>query len=94
MKREDIYAGLVAKKFDRGTAEILSESLITVNPELLTLLKSWLESGVETDYKTHGITIKRLMEEHGMQYQAALLTIDWILKEPDIALNVLRKGIR
>lgn len=94
MKKQEIFDRLCAKGFDEQSSEILAENLATMSPRLQERLDTWLKTGEESDFESHGMSIQRLMEENDMQYQAALLTMDWILKEPDQALQALDRGIR
>ena len=34
------------------------------------------------------------MEKYNLKYPAALLSIDWVIKEPNIAISAIEKGIR
>ncbi|MBD5271694.1 MAG: hypothetical protein HDS42_00235 [Bacteroides sp.] len=94
MTEKEICDILCHKGFDEKTSSILAENLIRVNPELLPYLKGWLEKGVETDYQAQDVSLKGLMIQYDMQYQAALLTMDWILKDPGAAIEAVKKGIR
>ena len=94
MTAKYIYDKLTGKGFDDNSASILSENLIQLDSSLQPMLSAWLESGEEKDFEAEGYSIKKLMSEFGMQYQAALLTIDWLIKEPKIAQEALKKGIR
>ena len=94
MTEKDIYNKLCEKGFDDKTSSILAENLKNISQDLFPLLEKWLEDGSETDYCSHGQSIKHLMSERKMQYQAALLTMDWILEDPETAIEALKKGIR
>lgn len=94
MTAKYIYDKLIETGFDVNSASILSENLLQLDSSLRPLLSAWLESGEEKDVETEGYSVKKIMSEFGMQYQAALLTIDWLIKEPKIAQEALKKGIR
>lgn len=94
MTETELYDKLCEKGFDKKISVILAENLNHINSELHPLLEIWLEKGIETDYQSHGISLKELVLQHEMQYQAALLTMDWILHDPATALEALKRGIR
>lgn len=94
MNQKEIYNHLLDRDFDERTSEILAENLVNLTWDLHPLLEKWLSTGIETDFESNDMSIRRLMSDYDMQYQAALLTMDWILKEPEIALEVIKKGIR
>ena len=94
MNEKEIYDRLLDKGFDVRTSAILAENLIMVNPKLRPILDTWLETGKESDFQAQGVSLKELMAKHEMQYQAALLTMDWIIQDPESALSALKKGIR
>ena len=94
MTEKQIYDKLIDKGFDEEASAILAENLFSIHSELRPSLETWLEKDIETDYHTHDMSIKELVEKRGMQYQAALLTMDWIIQDPTTALAALKKGIR
>lgn len=84
---------LVCQGYNHPNAKIVADELLKVSLSLKPYLKGWL-NGKENDYTCCGYSIIGLMNTRRMTYPAALLTIDWILKEPDLALEALKKGIR
>lgn len=94
--KEKIRKILMEKyQYSEHTAEITAEDLLHMEPVLAELLKKWLETGEEGEIKVQGFSIERLKTMHHMGYPAALLSMDWLLKEPDIAgreLQIVRDG--
>lgn len=82
----------------RGYAEKQAKSAATelalIDPRLKEALGRWLEDETETDFSVEGFSILGLKEKYEMTYPAALLSIDWILKEPELAISCINKGIR
>lgn len=89
-----LYQALSDKGFNEREVSGLAENLIDMKPELIKLLDQWLINGQEHDYEVNGMSISKLMKVYGLQYQAALLTMDWVIKEPEVALEAISKGIR
>ena len=94
MTQDNIYHNLIAKGFPEKAASILAEDLSRVSTELRPCLNVWLESGREVDFSVGGFSIRELMRKYQLQYPAALLSIDWVIKEPAIATAAINKGVR
>lgn len=75
-------------------AETASADLVNVSDSLKPLLESWLSDGTETDYASNGITIKGIMTKFGMKYPAALLSVDWVIRDSKTAISVIKRGLR
>ena len=94
MTQDSIYNNLIAKGYPEKTASILAEDLSRVSAELEPCLQSWLESGEEIDYCAGAFSAKGLMQKYQLQYPAALLSLDWVIKDPEIATAAINRGIR
>lgn len=75
-------------------AEELAKDLEQMNPELQSILSDWLIGRPYTDIWVKGFSIQSLMENYDLEFTGALLTLDWISKEPDAAIKALEYGIR
>ena len=53
-----------------------------------------IEKDEETDYSFQGFTLMGLKNMFEMTYPAALLTIDWLIKDPIEAVNAITSGIK
>jgi hypothetical protein len=53
---------------------------------------NWWNTGQVSELMIEGYTVERLNAEHSMNPIAAFLTLDWLLKEPDVALKSLSHG--
>ena len=45
-------------------------------------------------YAVEGFSILEFMSLYNMAYPAALLTIDWLIKDPQTATTAIKKGIK
>jgi hypothetical protein len=52
----------------------------------------WSDGTLDVELEVHGYTLKRLMDEYAFNPINALLTMDWLLREPDMALVALDEG--
>lgn len=76
-------------------AEAIEKRLQKICPELKHVLEEWLENGKEEyDKQYEGFSISNLMKEYGMRFTGALLTIDWLIRDPDTAKEAIKEGIK
>ena len=85
---------LIEKGFPKKDADILAENLAMIDISLKPLLEQWLFKGEEGDFSKGGMSVLGLKEKYNLEYQAALLTMDWIIKEPELALEAINKGLQ
>ena len=84
---------------ERGYTEkqisVLEEKLSKMDGSLKQGLDHWLEdSNVETDYTISGVTLSEIKKKFKMTYPAALLTMDWVIRDSEKAIESINKGIR
>ena len=92
---ELVYKTLLERGYDEKTARMVSPDLLDLSEPLKNLLKAWLENEKQqSDYAVAGFTVSEMQNERGMNYPAALLTMDWLMKEPEKAKRSLTKGIK
>lgn len=73
----------------------IAEDLALLHDDLKPFLTAWLENQpVNYDKEYNGYSLNSLMEGFGMQFTGALLTLDWLVKDPKAASNALAYGIR
>ena len=85
---------LIQRGYNQEDAASVAADLANVSDYLKAVLDKWLLDGSESDYEAEGYTILGLKEQFEMTYPAALLSIDWIIKEPDEAVECIKRGIR
>ena len=72
-------------------AILLREDILALDGDLKTIFDKWLEDITCTaNYEAHGFSIFILMKKYKMTFPAALLTLDWIIKEPEIAIKAIK----
>lgn len=95
MEKDYIYNVLLGRGYDEKSAQLVTVELIDLSQPLDAYLAKWMQNESDMqDYSLHGYSIKQLMEERNMTYPAALLTMDWLIKEPDAAIASLKRGIK
>ena len=92
---ELVYKTLLERGYNEKTARMVLPDLLGLSEPLKSLLKAWLENEKQqSDYAIAGFSVSEMQKERGMNYPAALLTIDWLIKEPENAKKSLTKGLR
>ncbi|MGE5653141.1 MAG: hypothetical protein ACM3ZQ_02580 [Bacillota bacterium] len=75
----------------RGAA-LVAEKLMKLHPELEAQFVIWWHNGSLPRVTVEEYTVERLMHEHSMNPIAAMLTLDWLLREPEQAKASLKRG--
>lgn len=76
-------------------ASQIATALKTLSPELKPHLKAWLKDEAYTFSNDYGgYSLKKLMDNFGMTFTGAILTLDWLIREPENAKEALAYGIR
>ena len=91
---EKIIAKLVSAGYPEAAAKVTAQELSKIDSSLNKALCSWLENGDETDMTVEGFSLSGLKVKHKMTYPAALLTMDWLIKEPKEATIAITRGIK
>ncbi|NJL54003.1 hypothetical protein HC928_01780 [bacterium] len=73
-------------------AQLVAVKLRQSAPEIQAAFGAWWEHGDIPEFEVESYSVERLMRQHGMNPIAALLTLDWLLREPAKALASLQRG--
>ena len=94
MKDKVIKALVDRLNYPSQRAELLWSNLARLDEKLMPILVRWLDSGDGADQTQYeGYCVDSLRKNYGMNTISALLTLDWIIKEPEQAVAALRDGI-
>ncbi len=95
MMKEKIFRILKERGYSDYSAKLVTADLMCLSAPLDKMLQAWVDNEREQpDYSCNGYSIHCLQRERGMKYPAALLTMDWLMKEPEEAKKSLNKGIK
>jgi len=95
MKKEWKDALMGRLGYQSHEADIVIRDLERLSPILRPILERWLTDGTESNSQVfHGHSIDSLRAGSPMNFIAALLTLDWVVRDPDKATSVIRKGIK
>ena len=80
---------------DDAKAAYIETKLLQIDDSLKPMLAKWLQNDeVSGDEVFHGYSIHMLMGTYRMKFTGAILTLDWIIKDPASAEKALKYGIR
>ena len=95
MDKLEILEILMQRGYTQRNASLVAEEMVNIAPQLQQYLEAWLmDKSYNENYEVGKYSLKRLQEERRMNYPAALLTMDWMIKEPEAALRSLNRGIK
>lgn len=95
MDKLEILEILMQRGYTQRYASLVAEEMVNIAPQLQQYLEAWLmDKSYNENYEVGEYSLKRLQEERRMNYPAALLTLDWLIKEPKAALRSLNRGIK
>lgn len=92
--KEEIIKILMERRYTEKQAASVASDLLDVDEQLKDGLQHWLATNEEKDYEVADFKLSELKQQFDMTYPAALLTIDWLIKEPDLAMKAIKRGIR
>ena len=72
----------------------VANHLQEIDASLQEALQHWLDQEEETDFQIEGFKLSELKQKFDMTYPAALLTMDWLIKEPELATKSINQGIK
>jgi len=75
-------------------AEITANDLLNLHTSLKPYFDKWLTSREITDITVEGYSIKNLMETRDFTFPSAIIAMDWLLTEPDIAKKALADNVK
>jgi len=94
MEKNEIAELLVSRGYSENNAKLVAQEVLTLHPSLQPLWEHWVsDPSACDDFEAEGYSIRYFMEKQRMTYPAALLTIDWFLKEPEEAKKAVRTAL-
>lgn len=91
---EEIKNILTSRGYTEKQALAIIPELLQLDDSLQQGFQCWLANEEEIDYTVEGFKLSELKSKFDMTYPAALLTIDWLIKEPERAVKSITRGIK
>jgi hypothetical protein len=93
LDKQQVVQRLMAEfTYPEHGAHIVADKLLALQPVLAPAFAQWWQSGVVAPLEVEGYTVAKLQREHGMHPVAAILTLDWLLRDPERAKSSLQRG--
>ncbi len=97
MKLEEIKELIIRKYpqylyFSKDNIDNLLKDIENLSAELNEMLVNFLQDDIPPECEIAGYSINKLQEDYGMNVIAAILTLDWLAKEPEKAKKSLEQG--
>jgi hypothetical protein len=92
----------ISARLDDGVAsrrvDDLAERLAAVDDSLAPLVAAWLDGADADDERlaavlVEGSSVRSLTDRYSMTVPAAIVTLDWLLRDPDTAAAALARGV-
>jgi len=93
MKEKIVEILMKELDYSEYAADITADDLLNIQPQLQPALRTWLESRAITEAEALGFSVTKLMEQREYTFPAALIAIDWLLTEPDVAKKELSNEV-
>ena len=74
-------------------ATLTATDLMRLQTQLIPAAEKWEKDRTETDISVMGFSAKQLMSSKHFTYPAALIALDWLLTEFDVAKKELSSDI-
>lgn len=94
METMKLQAFLETQKVSKDQIQELSQMILKTDPIILRAFEAFIYEGTEPDLCIENYTCKGLMQEYGLSLTGALLTLDWLLREPEEAKQAIKDGIK
>lgn len=86
---------LIERGYPESAAIATSKNLSKLSGRFRLAIDKWLSEESESEIESQGYTSKGLMARfQGMTYPGAILTLDWLEREPEKAKRTIEQGIR
>lgn len=94
--KEEIKAILVSREgYNSAKADAVATDLIGLDAPLAELLLKWLnDPSCKGDFAAEGVSLFQLQKKLKLNYPASLLTMDWIIKDPENAVVEIKNRFR
>lgn len=71
-----------------------ADKVENLSPILQEAFDCWVKCSIEPSFSIKGYSYSSLIETFDMKPIGAFLTLDWLIKEPEKALENLNRGIK
>lgn len=92
---ENIREILLSRGCPANQVDTIAHKIENLSSQLKPAMNEWVKNESMPVVGVDGYSTASLMEKFkDMQYPAAILLLDWLLKDPETAKQAINKGIR
>ncbi|MGV8026683.1 MAG: hypothetical protein AB2L18_09020 [Anaerolineaceae bacterium] len=94
MNKKEFIAWLIVEfNYSERAADLLFEKFENATPKIKDAIILYKENRTIPTMIVEGYTVKNLMTDYKMNFLAAILNLEWIEHEPEVAKKMLKKGL-
>ncbi|HNR95918.1 MAG TPA: hypothetical protein PKJ21_04650 [Anaerolineae bacterium] len=79
-------------RYSPRAAQVAAQDLLSSQPEIRKAFDQWRATGELPELEAEGYSLRLLVEEYGLKPVGALLTLDWLMVEPEEARAAILRG--
>jgi hypothetical protein len=76
-------------EYTKYEADVTTEDLLNLDDSLIPVFAAWLKDRTITDIEISKTSLVKLMRENSLKFPSALITLDWLTKDPETAKKAL-----
>lgn len=94
MNRDKITTILEEQEYPKYMIDNTIQKIEAFAPAVAIVFTEWMESGRTPQLEVEGYTYNNLIEKFNMKPVGAFITLDWLIREPEVATKALKRGIK
>lgn len=94
MERDKIIELLNNQGYPAFMLDKTAEKLENLSSILQVPFENWAKCGIEPSFSIKGYSYSLLVVKFNMKPIGAFITLDWLIREPEKALESLNRGIK
>ena len=94
MERNKVRDILIQEQYPDFMIEQTLNKIEKFNPIIMNEFEVWVETQKSSKLAVEGYDFSCLINQYGMKPVGAFITLDWLTRDPETAVNALKKGIR
>lgn len=94
MERTEVIRILKEEGYPDFMLDKTADKIEAFSPDIATKFSEFCIQGTIPEIEVEGYNYKKLIEDFGMKPVGALITLDWLIREPENAKEALQKGIK
>ena len=94
MERNKVRDILIQEHYPEFMIEQTLIKIEKFNPTIMNEFEVWVETQKSPKLTVEGYDFSCLINKYGMHPIGAFITLDWLTRDPQNAVNALKKGIK